>query len=45
MITTTNVEYKETLKKVYYLMDKGDENITDIEANEPETIAKAVEHY
>ncbi|MFP5039662.1 helix-turn-helix domain-containing protein [Parasediminibacterium sp. JCM 36343] len=45
MKIANNMEYKEALIKVYALMDKGDANITDTEAKELETMAKAVEHY
>lgn len=41
----SNVEYKRALHKVYNLMNKGEENITDAEANQIEKLAKAIEDY
>lgn len=41
----SNKEYKEALHKVYNLMNKGEQNITDAEATQLEQMAKAVEYY
>lgn len=41
----SNKEYKEALHKVYQLMNKGEENITDSEAEEVAKMAKAIEYY
>jgi antitoxin component HigA of HigAB toxin-antitoxin module len=40
-----NKEYKEALHKVYNLMNKGEENVTDAEARQIEQMAKAIEYY
>lgn len=45
MMIENNLEYKDALKKAYDLMNKGDGNISEKEAKELETIAKAVEYY
>ena len=45
MKITDNKHYKESLHKVYSLMNKGEGNLTDAEAREIETTAKAIEYY
>lgn len=40
-----NKEYKEALHKVYQLMNKGEDKITDDEAAQVERLAKAIEYY
>ncbi len=45
MKIVNNKEYKEAVHKVYGLMNKGDENITDADARKIEIMAKAIEDY
>lgn len=45
MKISNNKDYKETVHKVYSLMNKGDKNITDAEAAKIEVLAKAIEDY
>ena len=45
MKISNNKDYKETVHKVYSLMNKGDKNITDAEAAKIEILAKAIEDY
>lgn len=40
-----NKEYKEALHKVYQLMNKGEENITNAEAEQVAKMANAIEYY
>ena len=45
MKITDNKQYKESLHKVFSLMNKGESNLTDTEAREIEVISKAIEYY
>lgn len=40
-----NKEYKEALHKIYQLMNKGEENISDTEAEQVKQMAKDIEYY
>ncbi len=45
MKITDNKHYKESLHKVYSLMNKGEVNLSEDETKEIEILAKAIEHY
>jgi len=45
MKITDNKQYKEALHRVYSLMNKGENSLTDAEAQEIEMISKAIEYY
>jgi antitoxin component HigA of HigAB toxin-antitoxin module len=40
-----NKEYKEALHKIYQLMNKGEGNITDAEAEQVKQMANDIEYY
>jgi HTH-type transcriptional regulator/antitoxin HigA len=45
MKIATNKQYKEAVHRVYSLMNKGDNNITEADAHQIEIMAKAIEDY
>ena len=45
MTISNNEQYKQAIGEVYVLMNKGEINITDAEADQIAKMAKAIEYY